>query len=227
MPPVSYNARDAWYRSADWDEASQAEFAERLRRARPSNRIQYRRIKALALLDTRDRVRQMAARALLEENLAVPGLDAFERTVALTTLARHERVSGRLVGALRLLRDALAIGGPDGNGTSGEEEIELAEILLANGADADLLEAKSLLDRRASDPPLFVRSRYRLAVAQTRTCLALGDTSAAAGWAIAALDFAAAEHSGLRHDPELGLVDPPDVELAWLRDVANAGTATE
>lgn len=220
---MSENAKDRWYRSADWDEASQAEFAARLSRARPYDQVQYRRIKALALLDTDDSARQQAGRAMLEENLAIPDLFSFERTVALATLARHERSRGRLTDALRALRQALAVGGPDASGTTGEEEIELAEVLLAQGGEADIREAKSLLDRRGSDPPIFVRSRYRLAVGQTRVCLALGDPSAAAAWASQALELAETEHSGLRNHPELGLVDPPDAERTWLRDVASAG----
>ena len=70
---MSESAKDHWYRSADWDEASQAEFAARLRRARPYNQVQYRRIKALTLLDTNDPARQRAGRAMLEENLGDPG----------------------------------------------------------------------------------------------------------------------------------------------------------
>lgn len=220
---MSENAKDRWYRSADWDEASQAEFAARLSRARPFDRVQYRRIKALALLDTNDPARQQAGRAMLEENLAIPDLFSFERTVALTTLARHERSRGRLPRALRALRQALAVGGPDASGTTGEEEIELAEVLLAQGVDGDIAEAKALLDRRASDPPIFVRSRYRLAVAQTRVCLALGDPLAAAAWASQALELADTEHSGLRNHPELGLIDPPVAERTWLREVASVG----
>lgn len=220
---MSENAKDRWYRSADWDEASQAEFAARLRRARPYNQVQYRRIKAQALLDTNDPARQRAGRAMLEENLAISNLFSFERTVALTTLARHERSRGHLADALRALRQALAVGGTDASGTTGEEEIELAEILLARGDDADIPEAKAILDRRASDPPIFVRSRYRLAVGQTRVCLALGDPAAAATWASQALELAETEHSGLRNHPDLGLVDPPAAERTWLRDIAGAG----
>jgi hypothetical protein len=154
---MSKNAEaDRWFRSADWDEASQAEFTAKLARARPHNRYQYRRVKALALLQTRNRAREAAGRALLEENLALANLPAHERTLALGTLARHDLVGGRLDSAMLYLRAALAIGGPDASGTTGEEEIELAEVLLANGGAEDAHEAKALLDRRASHLPLFV-----------------------------------------------------------------------
>jgi hypothetical protein len=214
-------ATDRWFRSADWDEASQAEFTARLARARPHNRYQYRRIKALALLEARDRVRQAAGRALLEENLALPDLPPHERTLALGTLARNDLVGGRLSSAMRSLRGALAIGGPDASGTTGEEEIELAEVLLTRGGAGDIREAKALLDRRASDLPVFVRSRYRLAVAQVQASLLQADVSAAADWASTALALAATQDSGLRHHRELGLVDADEAQLAWLREVAN------
>ena len=48
------------------------------------------------------------------------------------------------------------------------EEIALAEILVEKGGDGNLEEARRLLDRRASETPLFVRSRYRLASACAR-----------------------------------------------------------
>ena len=221
--PMSEIAKDGWYRSADWDEASRTEFAARLKRARPYNQIQYRRIKALALLGTTDPVRQEAGRAMLEENLAILDLSEFERTVALTTLARQERSHGRLAGALRALRQALAMGGPEASGTTGEEEIELAEVLLERGGAADIPEAKTLLDRRASDPPIFVRSRYRLAVGQARACLAVATHLPQPLGHRRHSNSRTPRHSGLRNHPKLGLVDPPEAERAWLRDVASAG----
>jgi hypothetical protein len=214
-------ATERWFRSADWDDASQAEFRAKLAGARPHNRYQYRRIKALALLEARDRARESAGRALLEENLALPGLPTHERTLALGTLARNDMEGGRLSSALVFLRRALAIGGPDASGTTGEEEIELAEVLLANGGEGDVQEAKALLDRRASVPPVFVRSRYRLAVAQVRVSLLQSDVMAAADWASSALALAVTQDSGLRHHPELGLVEANEAQLAWLREMAN------
>jgi hypothetical protein len=212
-------ARDRWFRSPDWDEASRAEFAARMKRAHPGNRVQYRRIKALALLETRDPIRVAAGRAMLQENLRTPDLPSFERTLALASLARQDRADGRLTSAIELLRDALRTAGPDGSGTSGEEEIELAEMLLAMGGREELLEAKALLDRRATELPLFVRSRYRLAVAQTRVAQLLDDPTTASASAATALELAAVDHSGMRHHPDLGLVEAPAAELAWLQDV--------
>jgi hypothetical protein len=211
---------EEWFRSSRWDDASRAEFEARLARARPSSRVQYRRIKALALLDAGDPASERAAADLIEQNLALPDLPQHERVLALVVLASRDRSRGRLSDAERRIREALDLGGPDGSGTTGEEEIALAEILLAKGGEQDLREAKRLLDRRASALPLLVSSRYRLAVAQTRTLLALGQAEDAAEWAATALRLAAAEHSGLPSHPGLGLIEAPGHELSWLRAVA-------
>jgi hypothetical protein len=75
--------------------------------------------------------------------------------------------------------------------------------------------------------PVFIRSRYRLAVAQARVALLLSDASGAAAWASTALDLAAAGHSGLQYHPELSLVEVSEHELAWLRGVAEGATPVE
>ena len=211
---------DEWFRSADWDDAARTDFEARLARSRPYNRVQYRRIKAIALLRSGDPIREEAGAGLLRENLALSDLADHERVLTLVLLAEHDQLRGRLAEAESSLRQALAIAGPDGSGTSGEEEIALAEILLARGGEASLEEAKRLLDRRASEMPLFVRSRYRLAVASAHVCLALRQPADAAQWAAVALDLAATRDSGLARHPALGLVTSTDQELRWLRDVA-------
>ena len=216
--------REEWFRSADWDDAARSEFESRLARARADNRVQYRRIKAVSLFGTADPRRAVAARELLEQNIAADS-DDFEKVIALVLLAKQERAEGRLQDAQVRLRLALAIAGPDGGGTSGEEEIELAEILLEQGGPKRVAEAKALLDRRAQEMPFFVRSRYRLCVALVRTYLALGDEPSAVPWAGAALDLAAVENSGLASRPALGLVEADSEALSWLRSVASDRSA--
>ncbi|CAN5585366.1 hypothetical protein BH23CHL10_BH23CHL10_13510 [soil metagenome] len=61
-------APPAWFRSPDWGEAAERDFRHRLARARPHNQIQYRRIKAVALLETRDPAKATAGRRLLIEH---------------------------------------------------------------------------------------------------------------------------------------------------------------
>lgn len=183
--------------------------------------MQYRTAKAAALLGSGDPVRIAAGRELLEQNLTTQGIHDYERVGILVLLAELARSDGRLDEAEGRLREALQIAGPDGSGTNGEEEIRLAEILVERGGVDRLREAKALLDRRAGDPPLFVRSRYRLFVAQAGACVALGDPRGAAAWAEAALAAADATDSGLRNHPRLGLVDPDPDLRAWLHRVAS------
>jgi hypothetical protein len=108
------------------------------------------------------------------------------------------------------------------SGTTGREAIQLAEILLARGARAQLEEARDLLEGRANDPPLLVVDRYRMCVAGARVALALDDAAAAAEWATAALRLSVATDSGLENHPELGLVQADGRTHAWLATVAGA-----
>lgn len=211
--------RDDWFRSARWGGAAEEEFRTRLARARPHSRYQYRRIKAIALLGSGDETRGHVGEALLNENLALADLPGHERVLDLCLLAGHFQRSGRSREAEACLREALAIGGPDGSGTSGEEEIALAEILIERGGGEDLEEAGRLLNRRASKMPLFVRSRYRLAVACARLYVALHQGGEAANWARAALELAETSDSGLTYHPDLGLVSADEAEVQWLRKV--------
>lgn len=54
-----------WFRTPDWDAPARAAFEARLARAKSFNRAQYRRIKALVLLNTGDMEKQQAGRTLL------------------------------------------------------------------------------------------------------------------------------------------------------------------
>lgn len=217
-----YPPREAWYRSSEWDEDAQAEFARRLARARPDNRPQYRRIKAIALIGSPDATKRAAAQALLEQNLDAGDTADFEKVFALNVLSRHERTAGRIDDAERHLREILALVGPDGNGVNGEEEIRLAEILIEQGGPRQIAEAKELLDRRASDMPLFIKSRFRLCVAQARAARVLG-IDESADWAEAALRLERETRSGLAKHPTLGLVETDAETLAWLRELALGG----
>jgi hypothetical protein len=220
------SARDHWYRDDDWDDATRAEFFRRLSRARPHNRDQYKRIKASYLLGSSNADRQADGRRLMEELVKDPETSDFQRTTALSQLGMHRHAIGDLVAAEALLRAALAIGGPDASGLSMEEEIAPAEILLARGSDESLAEAESLLERRSSDPPVFVSSQFRLAVAVTRLLLVKGESIAARDWARDALELAGRTRSDFAHHPTVGLVNASVETLAWLEEVVAGNSPT-
>jgi hypothetical protein len=212
-------ARDAWFRSPDWDRRSQAEFEARLARARPNNRDSYRRAKAFALLGSGDRNAETAGRLMLEQFLADPDLPRFERVGILSQLGAHEQEAGRPVAAERHLRAALGLMAANNkSGSTGIEEVRLAEILLGKGGTSELDEARGLLE--GMDDPTFLSSRFRMCLAGARVSLALGDEARAAEWAVVALDLAARTHSGLQNHPDLGLVEADPRTLGWLKAVA-------
>ena len=213
-------SKDAWYRSADWDDGARAEFDAGLARSTREYRVQYRRIKAIALLGSGDTTKETAGRDLLEQTLADRDTRGDERTTALCLLGAFEHDAGRLDEAERHLRAALVLISSNPSGSSQLEEIRLAEILLARGERQHLEEARDLLDRRASPPPRFLSNRFRMCLAGARVSLALEDRARAADWATEALDLAASTSSGLANHPTLGLVETDAGTRAWLTAVA-------
>lgn len=216
MPPTD------WFRSPDWGEAAERDFRRRLARARPHNQIQYRRIKAVALLETRDPAKATAGRRLLIEVAESADAPDFEKVMALSMLGQAALRDGRLDEAEANLRQALRISGESGSGTSGLEEAWLAQVALARGDRDGLREARVLLEQRAADPSLIISARFEICSTAARVAVALQDRAAAASWARDALDLADADHSGLANHPRLGLVHLDAHTRAWLNEVAGA-----
>ena len=211
---------DDWYRSPGWTDADQEEFARRLRRARHHTRYQYRRIKSVALLSTNDRAKRTAAETLLGMNIASDEVPDFEKAWAHSLLAQSARTAGDRTKAERHFRAALELAGPGGSGLNGEEEVELAELLLAKNTPDATLEAKAWLERRAEEMPLFLRSQFRLCSAMAEVLLRLNQREVAGEWAERALELSTATHSGLTNHPRLGLIEADPRTIQWLQSVA-------
>src|SRR4026208_1595502 len=62
---VRLMARDDWFRSSDWDAEAKADFETRLARGKSDMRGQSRRIKAIALLESKDAAKVAAGRDML------------------------------------------------------------------------------------------------------------------------------------------------------------------
>lgn len=203
------------------------EFEAKLARAKPPNRVQYRRVKAVALLASGDREKELAGTSLLHQILEDAQAPDFERTGALSLLGAHEQQMGRPDAAEKYTRAALNEMSRNRSGSDDLEETRLAEILLARGQPKQLEEARLLLNGRAQRPPRLLSSRFRWATAGVKVSLALNDRAGAARWAASALDMAAAEHSGLANHPTLGLVSTTEETRAWLLAVvANVDRTT-
>jgi tetratricopeptide (TPR) repeat protein len=213
-----------WYRSADWDAVAQTEFEARLARARPHNRVQYRRIKALALLGSRDHRKEAAGYAMLAAIADDPDAENFEKVMALSTLGAYEQERGHLDAAERTLRRAVAAMTLNASGGDGLEQVRLAEVLLARGDAASIDEARDLLEAGSESIPPFPEGRFRFCAAAARLALAVGERDEAARWASAALHEAGAANSGLPRHPTVGLVRADRRTLNWLSDVAKRRT---
>ena len=219
QPKSGFHPKDAWFRSADWDTQAQAEFETRLGRAKAYNQVQYRRIKAIALLESGNTGKAAAGREMLLSIISGGDVPQFERVSALSLLGSHLHDAGRPDEAEGYLRRVLEMIETNRSGSDGLEAIRLAEILLARGGSADLAEAQVLLEGQAEDPPTFVASRFRLALAATRVALARDQPQMAVEWAQAALVYADAKHSGLANHPTLLLAKVDRGTRRWLESV--------
>ena len=133
---------DDWFRSPTWQPNDQAEFERRLARARPANRPQYLRIKALAL---RDAGKVDAARHLFARVASETAAPASEVAFAHEALGDLHRAAGGLRQAAAEYRLALEVA-PTLSGTSGEVQLSLGEVLLETDAAGGAAEVATLLD---------------------------------------------------------------------------------
>jgi len=117
-----------WFRGSAWDPASREDFERRLARARPSNRSQYIRIKALALAAAGqpDAARNLFERVIREHK---DSLDCRASVEHLADLARSQGDDANAEAAYRELLTSW----PNLNATSGMAEVSLAELLLKRG----------------------------------------------------------------------------------------------
>ncbi len=203
-----------WFRSPGWDDDARGDYERRLARARPHNRPQYLKIKALAL---RDAGQPEAAAELLHRALETPGVYAFEAAHVTELLGDLRRQAGGVAGAERLYRQLLA-DGPSPNGTSGSITISLAELLIEHApGDQAAAEAAALLKDWENVPQLqFDSQLFRWHVAHARLALRVGDHDLARRSAGVALELSARGPQLPRH-PTVGLVVTDDNTLAWLQ----------
>jgi tetratricopeptide (TPR) repeat protein len=212
--------RDDWARSSDWDASAQAEFTERLGKARRWNRVQYRRIKAIALIETGDEDRIAAAGDMLQQNVQDPDAASFERVIALSQLGRLAFRAGSLDEAEKAFRGALQLLAAQPSGGSDLEEVLLAEVLLERGDRGDRDEAMALVAACAAHASPFPVHAFEVGRVGAKVALAVGQREIAAQYARSALEASGATESGLAHHPSLGLVELDAQMRAWLSAVA-------
>ncbi len=133
-------ASDEWFRSNDWDAQARAEFEIRLARARPYNRPQYLKIKALAL----EASRQDADAVILLRRVLEEYPDSLDAAYCAERLADHYLATGDTLAAERHYRRSMELR-PDLNATTGEVHIGLAEALNAQKRYDEALQALDYL----------------------------------------------------------------------------------
>ncbi|MDB5335265.1 MAG: hypothetical protein JWN70_884 [Planctomycetaceae bacterium] len=185
-----------WFRNTSWNEAIEETFNDRIRRARSKD--QYLRIQASLLVASHPEV----ALRLLDSYFELP--DPFDKAQAHVDRAAAFTALGRLDEALTSYDAALA-----------QEKlqpqiltlayIELPYLIAAHRVRGQYARAKQLLQDHASRLS-FPVDHFRWHAALALMAIDTGDPVLAKRHATNALEMAAAEHSGFRYHPNLGLV---------------------
>jgi hypothetical protein len=205
---------EEWFRSPGWDETACEDFERRLARARVSNRPQYLRVKALAL---RDCGQSKAAKALLLRILDYPGVYAFEVAFTNELLGDLASQDGDPALAEEYYRRVLQE--PSLNGTTGDVEVSLAELLIGEGG-ARTSEALELLNSWLARPGMkFDNQLFRWHLALIHAAEQTGDRNTVHKAANTALELAARGPQLPRHK-DVGLVRPDASTLRRLRKLA-------
>jgi len=204
-----------WFRGSAWDPASREDFERRLARARPSNRSQYIRIKALALAAAGqpDAARNLFERVIREHK---DSLDCRASVEHLADLARGQGDDANAEAYRELLTSW-----PDLNATSGMAEVSLAELLLKRGNRDEAQEALRLLQsamQRRSALQLNA-NLFRWHLALIRAAEAIGDGATVKKAAGTALRLADRGPQFPRH-PDVGVVRAEPKTIQWLRERA-------
>jgi tetratricopeptide (TPR) repeat protein len=195
-----------WYRNTTWDAATELTFNEKLSRARRKG--EYLRCQANGLAATFPEVSlQLLDRwfALNEPTLAA---DAFDiRARALLALGRIEE-------AIEAYEAALAREAVFPN-VQTNTRLDLPLLIATRRIRQLYPRAVELATRTETDESLmaFPLARFQCHAAQALISADSGSSTAARASAALALEAAAAQHSGFRHHPDVGLVGERDAEL--------------
>lgn len=210
---------DEWYRTPGYDDAAREEFARRYQRARHPGRIQYKRIKAVHLMEAGAPGGIAWAQELLEEVATDNEASSFDKKVAFDKLAELRVAHGDWQLAVQALEQGIAMGG-----MSAEPHLMLAETLLDH-APGRLAEVAGILGSVAQDRRLVFRSQaFRYYVASARLARKLGHDPGPA--ASAALDLIAADRDGpqLPRHPDVGRIQTSEQTIRELREMADGPT---
>jgi tetratricopeptide (TPR) repeat protein len=221
--------RDEWYRSPDWDPATQEMFERRLNRARaPYDRAQNTKLKALSLLRTRDPAKRRAAIELLHRVVRDHGEDPSHMVRLMVVegcelLAQAYEEDGEFEKAEEQYRTAIQLCTIQPR-TPSDSEMRLAQLIVRTRQHAKFGEARELI----SLDPVFADKRFAYLVAEARMAALEGDEGKAAICAGAALGIYRQQKPPLPRIPTFGVAEPDDETLLNLQELAShPGPAAE
>lgn len=205
---------DDWFRDPGWGVVDRDEFERRLGRARPSNRQQYLKIKAIAL---RDAGLIDAARSLLARAVDLPEHTwAADRAHSRELLGNIAAKAGDAQEALHQYRTAIEEH-PTLNGTSGSLRISAAEVLLSRRGSGDVEEAIAHLDSWTTEVSSQLSSEvFRWHLARIGAATNQGDSDTVQRSARAALELVDAPPQ-FRFHRDVGIVRADPKTLRRLR----------
>lgn len=194
-------------------------FEARLDRATQQHRPQYLRIKAKEILDQSDDPEAWNVAASLLRRVIVDHPDAFDVPMSHVALAEYHRLLSQWEDALGHYQAAIDLTSPRRSGSTGVEEVGMAEVLVERNAPGDNTRALELL---ASEHLLaqqhFNSTLFGMWVCRARAQSGLGlDPSAAAR---EALRLASITEPQLPRHPTVGLVHADQDTLEELQQFA-------
>ena len=199
---------DDWFRRKAWTPKDREDFFARLRRSRGAyNKAQYARIQAYELLTTRTRDAYVAALELLDMILA-----EWRESSQLASVYDHRAECFLGLGDVARAVDSY------------QQVFQTQRVhkswltnahldfgwLVATAPLPDLYDEALALLGEFTHGLVFPVNRYRASAIHALILGARGQREQAQGYARAALQEAAARHSGFRYHTTLGLVDSPD-----------------
>jgi tetratricopeptide (TPR) repeat protein len=203
--------RDDWYRNRAWTPEIEAAFGARLARSRNDRgRAQYLRIQAACLAESGDVRSTEAALALLDRMLAEYP-DRIQLAQARLQRAKCLERLGRDDETIAAFREALRSERAFPN-VKTDAWIAFGWFAIERGRSELYTEAIAILDEFARST-LFAFEVYRLHAIRAIVLDHSNDPAEARMQARAALDAAAARHSGLRYHPTWGLVRDTDAPI--------------
>jgi tetratricopeptide (TPR) repeat protein len=204
-------ARDDWFRRTTWSALDAADFQARLKRSRGNaSKAQYLRIQAVYLAEAGN---HEAALSLLDQQLR-DHPTSFETTQSLLQRAQSLDALDHQEEAIASYRASLKAQTDFPNVRSGVE-LYFAWFVVMRKLASLYDDALRLLEQYESRPGIRLPvEQFRCAVVRAFIADERGQTDASRHFAVRARQAAAADHSGLRYHPKLGLAEPIDSEVA-------------